>query len=90
MLWRLARTLYKIAEQEPPATREKYLKDAYEVLNKAMRFKETDPNVHKWMAIIISALNENQKKPTENIKNLELEKMHLQVLIWQPGYFFGN
>lgn len=73
--------LYKLSEQEAdPMKREKYLTDAYETLNNALLLKEDDANVHKWMAIVISAMNK-QQKATEAIKNLEREKMHLMVVL---------
>lgn len=73
--------LYKLSEQEADLMkREKYLADAYETLNNALLLKEDDANVHKWMAIVISAMNK-QQKATEAIKNLERERMHLMVLL---------
>lgn len=79
MLWRLSRVLYKLSEKEnEESQRMKYIKDAYNFLNKAVKIKEDDANVHKWLAIIISAMAKNWSTG-EKIKNLERRKAHLMV-----------
>lgn len=58
--------------------RNRYVKEAYNFLNTAMEIKEDDANVHKWMAVIISAITRNEST-SEKIKNLEHQKLHLMV-----------
>lgn len=70
--------MYKISENQPDEKRQQYIDDAHRTINRALDLKQDDPNVHKWTAVILSAKKRHQT-PTEAIKNMTLEKMHLMV-----------
>lgn len=68
-----------MSEQETDETkRMKRAHDALAVFEKALKLKEDDANIHKWMALILSAINRNERLG-ERMKNLHREKFHLTV-----------
>ncbi|XP_018331933.2 regulator of microtubule dynamics protein 1-like [Agrilus planipennis] len=82
VLWRVSRSLYKMAQDETNSNniKREMIDEAYEIITSTLSRGANNPNVHKWMALIVN-FKTNLEGTTSKAKNLGVIKKHMKKAV---------